>query len=306
MDQLRKDGVEGIVIDLRNNGGGSLTEAISLTGLFINKGPVVQVKESEGDVEVQADTDPMIAYDGPLAVMVNRFSASASEIFAAAIQDYKRGVIVGEQTYGKGTVQTLIELNKWMPKESAPLGEVKMTVAKFYRVNGSSTQLRGVTPDLELPTPYKADEYGEASQPSALPWDQIPSARYEMTDDISDKMVAQLRDKHTQRLKSDEELKKLVQDMAAFRKAREDKMVSLQIDKRRKERAEAEKKRAALKDFGDEAEDDEEIESDSTTVAKATPAAKKKDIYLTETSRIVADLVTIANEPALVGTKKKR
>ena len=308
MDQLRKDGVEGIVIDLRNNGGGSLTEAVSLTGLFINKGPVVQVKESEGDVEVQADTDPMIAYDGPLAVMVNRFSASASEIFAAAIQDYKRGVIVGEQTYGKGTVQTLIELNKWMPKESAPLGEVKMTVAKFYRVNGSSTQMKGVVPDLELPTPYKADEFGESSQPSAMPWDQIASSKYQMTDDISEKLVAQLRDKHNQRMKSDEELKKLAEDMVAFRKAREDKMVSLQIDKRRKERAEAEKKRAALKDLGDDGDldEDEDIASDSSTVAKATPVAKKKDVYLTETSRIVADLVTIKNEPSLAGTKKKR
>src|SRR5690606_31869796 len=132
---------DGVVIDLRNNGGGSLVEAISLTGLFINKGPVVQVKESTGDIEVQSDTDPMIAYNGPLAVMVNRFSASASEIFAAAIQDYKRGIVVGEQTYGKGTVQTLIDLNQWAPKESEPLGQVKMTVAKFYRVNGSSTQL---------------------------------------------------------------------------------------------------------------------------------------------------------------------
>ncbi len=301
MEDLRKEGVEGIVIDLRNNGGGSLTEAISLTGLFINKGPVVQVKESQGDVEVQADTDPMIAYDGPLAVMVNRFSASASEIFAAAIQDYKRGVIIGEQTYGKGTVQTLIELNKWMPKEKDDLGEVKLTVAKFYRINGSSTQLRGVMPDLELPTPYKADEYGEASQPSAMPWDQIASSRYEVTNNISDQVVDQLRDKYNGRLKSDEELKKLVGDLADFKKAREDKTISLQIDKRRKERAEAEKKRTALKDLDDDTDGGDEAEPTETT-----PVKKKKDIYLTETSRILADLVTITNEPSLAGTKKKR
>ncbi len=301
MEDLRKEGVEGIVIDLRNNGGGSLTEAISLTGLFINKGPVVQVKESQGEIEVQSDTDPMVAYDGPLAVMVNRFSASASEIFAAAIQDYKRGIIVGEQTYGKGTVQTLIELNRWMPKEKDDLGEVKMTVAKFYRINGSSTQLRGVMPDLELPTAYKNDEYGEASQPSALPWDQIPSSRYELTLNISDQIVNQLRDKYNNRLRSDEDLKKLVSDLADFKKAREDKTVSLQIDKRRKERAEAEKKRTALNELDDDTDGGDEAEPTETT-----PAKKKKDIYLTETSRILADLVTITNEPSLAGTKKKR
>ncbi|GAB2786963.1 carboxy terminal-processing peptidase [Rhabdobacter roseus] len=298
--ELQKEGVEGVVIDLRNNGGGSLVEAISLTGLFINKGPVVQVKESMGDIEVQSDTDPMIAYNGPLAVMVNRFSASASEIFAAAIQDYKRGIIVGEQTYGKGTVQTLIDLNQWAPKESEQLGQVKMTVAKFYRVNGSSTQLRGVMPDLELPTAFAANEFGEGSQPSALPWDQIASARYELTNNISDKLVARLRDNYQQRLKSDEELKKLAEDLASFRKARENKTVSLLESKRKKEREEAEKKRAALNQLGeDEGDEDEDAPSTPTT------QAKKKDIYLTETSRIVADLIVLSKEPNLVGTKKK-
>ncbi len=300
IEQLRKDGAEGIVIDLRNNGGGSLTEAISLTGLFISKGPVVQVKESQGDLEVQSDTDASIAYDGPLAVMVNRFSASASEIFAAAIQDYKRGIIVGEQTYGKGTVQTLVDLNRWVPKETENLGQVKLTIAKFYRINGSSTQMRGVMPDLDLPTAFKVNEYGESSQPSALPWDQIPSTRYEVTNNISDLIVQQLRDKYNSRLRTDEDLKKLVSDLAEFKKAREDKTVSLQIDKRRKERAESEKKRAALKDLDDETDGEDE------DVATTTPVKKKKDVFLTETSRIVADLVTITNEPSLAGTKKKK
>ena len=176
-----------------------------------------------------------------------------------------------------------------------------MTVAKFYRINGSSTQLRGVMPDLELPTAYKNDEYGEASQPSALPWDQIPSSRYELTLNISDQIVNQLRDKYNSRLKSDEDLKKLVSDLADFKKAREDKTVSLQIDKRRKERAEAEKKRTALKELDDDTDGGDEAEPTETT-----PAKKKKDIYLTETSRILADLVTITNEPSLAGTKKKR
>jgi carboxyl-terminal processing protease len=303
---LQASNVDGVVIDLRNNGGGSLTEAVSLTGLFINRGPVVQVKESQGEIEVQSDNDPAIAYDGPLAVMVNRFSASASEIFAAAIQDYKRGLIVGEQTYGKGTVQTLIDLNQWVPKEQDQLGQVKLTVAKFYRVNGSSTQLKGVTPDLELPTAFKINEYGEGSQPSALPWDQIASSRYEVTSNINPKIVDQIRDKHKHRLKSDEELKTLVKTLDDFKQARENKIVSLQESKRKAERDEAEKKRAAMKQLGeDNVDGDDEEETDSKVAEAPKDVKKKKDIYLTETGRILADLIVISKEPSLAGTKKK-
>lgn len=298
--ELKSENVDGIVIDLRNNGGGSLTEAISLTGLFINKGPVVQVKESMGEVEVQSDTDPMIAYNGPLAVMVNRFSASASEIFAAAIQDYKRGVVVGEQSYGKGTVQTLIDLNQYRPKETEQLGKVKMTVAKFYRINGSSTQLKGVMPDIELPTAFAANEYGEGSQSSALPWDQIASSKYEPTNDIDGKVVSKLTEKYKHRLKSDEDLKKLLVDLEAYRKAKDNKLVSLQEVKRKKERDEAEKKRAALNQLGEDGDEDE----DSVSTTKADPK-KKKDIYLTETGRILADLAVLVKEQNLAGTKKK-
>lgn len=303
---LQASNVDGVVIDLRNNGGGSLTEAVSLTGLFINRGPVVQVKESQGEIEVQSDNDPSIAYDGPLAVMVNRFSASASEIFAAAIQDYKRGLIVGEQTYGKGTVQTLIDLNQWVPKEQDQLGQVKLTVAKFYRINGSSTQLKGVTPDLELPTAFKVNEYGEGSQPSALPWDQIASSRYEVTSNINPKIVDQIRDKHKHRLKSDEELKTLVKTLDDFKQARENKIVSLQESKRKAERDEAEKKRAAMKQLGeDNVDGDDEEETDSKVAEAPKDVKKKKDIYLTETGRILADLIVISKEPSLAGTKKK-
>lgn len=303
---LQASNVDGVVIDLRNNGGGSLTEAVSLTGLFINRGPVVQVKESQGEIEVQSDNDPAIAYDGPLAVMVNRFSASASEIFAAAIQDYKRGLIVGEQTYGKGTVQTLIDLNQWVPKEQDQLGQVKLTVAKFYRINGSSTQLKGVTPDLELPTAFKVNEYGEGSQPSALPWDQIPSSRYEVTSNINPKIVDQIRDKHKHRLKSDEELKTLVKTLDDFKQARENKVVSLQESKRKAERDEAEKKRIAMKQLGeDNVDGDDEEETDSKVAEAPKDVKKKKDIYLTETGRILADLIVISKEPSLAGTKKK-
>jgi carboxyl-terminal processing protease len=303
--ELQAANVDGIVIDLRNNGGGSLTEAVSLTGLFINRGPVVQVKEGQGEIEVQSDNDPSIAYDGPMAVMVNRFSASASEIFAAAIQDYKRGIIVGEQTYGKGTVQTLIDLNQWVPKETDQLGQVKLTVAKFYRINGSSTQLKGVMPDLELPTAFKTNEYGEGSQPSALPWDQIASSRYEMTNNVNAKIIGQLQDKYKQRLKSDEELKTLVKTLDEFKAARENKVVSLQESKRKLERDEAEKKRTAMKQLGEDADDEDEDEADPKAAEAPKEVKKKKDIYLTETGRMLADLILISKEPSLAGTKKK-
>lgn len=292
LNELKAEKVDGVVIDLRDNGGGSLTEAINLTGLFIEKGPVVQVKESSGETEVYSDPDPSTTYDGPLAVLVNRFSASASEIFAAAIQDYKRGVIVGGQTFGKGTVQTLIDLNQWLPKEPEKVGQVKMTIQKFYRINGSSTQHKGVMPDIELPQRYGASDFGESSQPSALPWDQINTTRYDVTSAIDDKLVARLRDKFDQRLKSDPELKQLAQELADFKKAKENTIVSLQEAKRRKERDEAEKKRAALNKV---AKDDSADESDSTKTAATTPK-KKKDVYLTETGRILADMIAFQHK----------
>ncbi|PWJ59438.1 carboxyl-terminal processing protease [Dyadobacter jejuensis] len=301
--ELKKESVDGIVIDLRNNGGGSLTEAVSLTGLFIDKGPVVQVKESQGEVEVQSDNDAGIAYDGPLAVMVNRFSASASEIFAGAIQDYKRGLIVGEQTYGKGTVQTLIGLNQWVPKESDQLGDLKLTVAKFYRVNGSSTQLKGVTPDLELPSAFKLHEFGEGSQTSALPWDRIASSDYKAVNMVNDQLLAKIRAKYESRLTTDPELKTLVKTLAEFKKAREEKVVSLMESKRKVEREEAEKKRLAMKQIG-EGEDEDEFSEDAPEKAKETK--KKKDIYLTETGRMLVDYIQLDKEFSYAVTKKKK
>ena len=169
IDQLKAEGVEGIIVDLRNNGGGSLQEADSLTGLFIKSGPTVQVKTANRRANIYADTDDEIAWDGPLAVMVNRLSASASEIFAGAIQDYGRGLIIGSQTFGKGTVQTLIPLNR---------GQLKITQAKFYRVSGHSTQHQGVLPDVEFPEVYDTDKIGESSLEDAMPWDEIKPAVY--------------------------------------------------------------------------------------------------------------------------------
>lgn len=296
LQELKAENVDGVVIDLRDNGGGSLTEAIDLTGLFIPKGPVVQVKESSGETEVYSDKDGgSVMYDGPLAVLVNRFSASASEIFAAAIQDYKRGIIVGGQTFGKGTVQTLVNLNQWLPKEPEKVGEVKMTIQKFYRINGSSTQHKGVTPDIELPSAFSAEEYGESSQKSALPWDQISSARYEESRGLDDKIMTRLRDRFNQRLKADPEMKKLTQELADFKKAKENTVVSLQESKRRKERDEAERKRAAMNKVSQLSDEDSIDETGTVTPADATKdpkeKKKKKDLYLTEAGLVLADYI---------------
>ncbi len=287
VEELKAEKVQGIVIDLRDNGGGSLTEAIDLTGIFIPKGPVVQVKESTGETEVYSDKDGgSVVYDGPLAVLVNRFSASASEIFAAAIQDYHRGIIIGGQTYGKGTVQTLIDLNQWLPKEPEKVGQVKMTIQKFYRINGSSTQHRGVTPDVELPSAFSAEEYGESSQPSALPWDHINSTRYDQSQAVDDKILSRLRSRFDQRLKSDPELKQLAQDLADFKKAKENTVVSLQESKRRKERDEAERKRAAATKVSQMS-----APVDETGTPGKPDAKKKKDTYLNEAGLVLADYI---------------
>ncbi len=179
IEGFNKQGVQGVVIDLRNNGGGSLAEAINLTGLFITNGPVVQVKDNNREVDIEEDNNPEVLYSGPLTVLVNRFSASASEIFAGAIQDYKRGVIIGENTYGKGTVQNMVDLTRVLRLPGTEkAGELKLTIAKFYRINGSSTQHKGVTPDIEFASIFPADEYGEDASPYALPWDQINSTEY--------------------------------------------------------------------------------------------------------------------------------
>ncbi|MGZ3237280.1 MAG: S41 family peptidase, partial [Burkholderiaceae bacterium] len=176
LDELKKEKVESVLIDLRNNGGGSLNEAVDLTSLFIGKGPVVQQRDSRGEVRVELGKNPDPAWTGPLGVLINRGSASASEIFAAAIQDYGRGLIIGEQSYGKGTVQTMISLDQIAKNEKAGLGELKMTIAQFFRVNGGTTQLRGVTPDIGFPAISDTESFGESSFDNALPWTQIKSA----------------------------------------------------------------------------------------------------------------------------------
>lgn len=282
--QLNAEKVDGLVIDLRNNGGGSLDEAIQLTGLFIPEGPVVQVRDMNGEVEVAKDPDSGVAYAGPLGVLINRFSASASEIFAAAIQDYKRGVIIGEQTYGKGTVQNLLDLNRYMSDDKNKLGQVKLTIAKFYRVTGSSTQHRGVTPDIELPSAYSAEEFGESSEPSALPWDQIASAQFKPAKNVTPQLVGNLVSRSQQRLKTEPELKNWVEDLTELKLLREKTIVSLKESERKKEVAEAEKKKAARAKMTGKI-------NTSDTAGSSANDTKKKDAYLNEGMRIMADLL---------------
>ena len=239
LDTLKAQKVDGVIIDLRSNGGGSLLEAIELTGLFIKSGPVVQVKDRRG-VEINEDEDPTIAYDGPLAVMVDRFSASASEIFAGAIQDYGRGVIIGTQTYGKGTVQSTIDVSKiisptdklmllnekqeengkngTVARQNAPqFGQINLTMAKFYRVNGSSTQHKGVLPDIQFPMVYPADKYGESAEPAALAWDTVKPSKYSPVANLTT-VNANLVKLHEQRMKVSDEYTYLLDDIANFRK----------------------------------------------------------------------------------------
>jgi carboxyl-terminal processing protease len=247
--ELQTEGVQGIVIDLRNNGGGSLTEAIDLTGLFIKNGPVVQVRNSNNRVEVLTDDDPSITYNGPLIVLINRFSASASEIFAGAIQDYHRGVVVGESTYGKGTVQQMIDLAQFI-ENGDEVGGLTLTLQKFYRATGSSTQHRGVIPDIKFPTALDPEQFGESSSPNALPWDEIKSALYQRTPIVNDKVLADLNKSYQDRLKNDPYLNRFAEETEETKKNISQTSISLNESFRKKEMDEAEKKRAANDKLG--------------------------------------------------------
>ena len=238
--ELKAEGVDGIVMDLRNNGGGSLPEAVDLTGLFIKEGPVVQVRNSLGKVEVLPDDDKEVFYNGPLVVLTNRFSASASEIFAGAIQDYQRGVVVGEPTYGKGTVQTVLDLNRFI-NEKDKVGELKITFQKFYRVTGSSTQHKGVRPDINLPSAYDTEHYGESASPSALPWDVINPASFQKSLQVNKSVVDALALSYLDRTKFDKSLKKYITETEQLKKNLSQTQVSLNEAKRKAEVQDVEK-----------------------------------------------------------------
>lgn len=243
INDLKKENVEGLIIDLRNNGGGSLQEAVELTGLFIKSGPVVQVKDGAGSIKNETDFNSDILYDGPLTVLVNRFSASASEIFSAAMQDYGRGVVIGEKTFGKGTVQKMVGINEFVQVDNKPLGEVKLTIAKFYRINGSSTQHRGVIPDIEFPSIYAAREFGEDASEFALPWDQITATKYDAVNAVTNKLGV-LRDNHRNRMSTDKEYGYLEHDINFFEQINAKQYQTLNESEYKKEndKADADKK----------------------------------------------------------------
>ncbi|HEY4555117.1 MAG TPA: carboxy terminal-processing peptidase, partial [Lysobacter sp.] len=242
LTKLRGENVDGVVLDLRNNGGGSLNEAIELTGLFIDRGPVVQVRESGGRVSVESDTDSGIAWEGPLAVLINRGSASASEIFAGAIQDYGRGLVIGETSFGKGTVQNLVDLDRWPANDMARFGQVKLTIAQFFRPSGGSTQNKGIVPDIAFPASVDASEFGESTYENALPWTRIAAVPHTRYGDFSP-LLPKLESLHASRIADDREFQWWSQDVAQFRAERAEKSVSLNEAERRAERDREEAKR---------------------------------------------------------------
>ncbi|TNF89806.1 MAG: tail-specific protease, partial [Gammaproteobacteria bacterium] len=291
------EGIDGLIIDLRNNGGGSLQEADSLTGLFIKSGPTVQVKAASRRANVYADTDGDVAWDGPMAVLVDRLSASASEIFAGAIQDYGRGIIIGNQTFGKGTVQTLVPLNR---------GQLKITAAKFYRVSGQSTQHQGVLPDIEFPETFDSERIGESALDDALPWDVIQPAVYPQTNQI-ETLLPELTDLHMARTSDDPDFNYMRALSDKARENRERTHISLKESVRT---AQKEAEDQWLLDLENElrvAKGDEPVESldaldelrEAEQKADEEPDPSK-DPLLTESGNILLDLITLSHQVALV------
>jgi carboxyl-terminal processing protease len=249
-----------------------------MTGLFIPEGPVVQVRNHDSSVDRMDDEAGELFYDGPLAVLVNKLSASASEIFSGAIQDYKRGVVIGESTFGKGTVQNIIPLERYVRNmDDQRVGQIKMTLAKFYRVSGSSNQLVGISPDIQFPSVYNSKDWGEASRINALPWDEIESANYQPTNNISPELIDHLNKIFAEDLKKDPDLKKLVEDISKARKQQEDKSISLNLEERRSAQAK------------DEEIDELEVTLDNSEIESAEIDERlKKDPYLKESLRLLA------------------
>ncbi|MCJ7926282.1 MAG: carboxy terminal-processing peptidase [Pantoea vagans] len=293
LQKLQKQNVDSVVIDLRTNGGGALTEAVSLSGLFIPSGPVVQVRDNNGRVREDSDNDGVVYYKGPLVVLVDRFSASASEIFAAAMQDYGRAVIVGEPTFGKGTVQQYRSLNRIYDQMLRPewpaLGSVSYTIQKFYRINGGSTQRKGVTPDLLMPTGVEAAETGEKFEDNALPWDSIKAATYTKTGDVKP-LVAQLTKQHADRIAQDREFQYIMKDIARYNALKDKRnIVSLNLAQREKENHEDDASRLERINARYQAEGKKPLKN----LDELPKDYKEPDPYLDETVKIANDLAQL-------------
>ena len=283
LDSLKTENIRGLIIDLRNDGGGSLQEAIQLTGLFIKNGPVVQIKSVTGKVDVEDDPDPAIVYDGPLMVMVNKYSASASEIFSGAIQDYGRGIIVGGQTYGKGTVQNMIDLRRIIRETpDQKIGSLKLTIAKFYRITGSSTQEKGVIPDIKYPAIHDPKVFGEVANPSALPWDTIAAAQYVPFANLSG-FIPKLEKEHEARIKNNSEFKYIEEDIQQYYKNKDKTRFSLNLKIRKKERAERDKIKKERKKEREKLHPQKDKKKD----------LKTDDPFLEETGHVLADFIIL-------------
>ena len=306
LEGFKKDKLDGVVLDLRNNGGGSLNEAVELTGLFIDQGPVVQVRESGGRVAVEGDRNPGVAWDGPLAVLINRGSASASEIFAGAIQDYGRGLVIGETTFGKGTVQNLVDLDRWPANEGQQFGQVKLTIAQFFLPGGSSTQNKGVVPDIAFPVLVNASEFGESTYDNALPWSKIAPVEHVRYGNFAP-LLPKLDALHDARVAGNKEFQWMLEDRAEFQAERDRKWISLNEAERRAER---DKQAAKLKHrqqvrqelglpldpLADDLADDGLAASERDVVkdaAREKAAEKRPDPLLRESAAILADATTL-------------
>ena len=315
IERLKALNVQGIVMDLRDNGGGSLETVVKMTGLFIDKGPVVQVKPAGGKAQVLPDTDPKVQWDGPLVVMINNYSASASEIFAAAIQDYKRGIVVGsKQSYGKGTVQNVFELNEFVRgNQYGDLGALKTTTQKFYRVNGGSTQLEGVKSDIVMPDRFSFMETGEKDEKSALPWDKIEPAIYTPLNVSYDKVIANSKN----RIASNENFNLITENAKWINDRKEDNTISLNYSSYKKELAEIEVQTKKFKEL-------EKFKNNLTftslpyeleLMAKDELLKEKrdrwhaelvKDVYMTETLNVLNDLTSKDMKTTIVKGKKAK
>ena len=309
--ELQTQDVDGVVLDLRNNGGGSLTEAIELTGLFIDQGPVVQVRESGGRVSVEGDRDGGVAWDGPLAVLVNRGSASASEIFAGAIQDYGRGLVIGETTFGKGTVQNLVDLDRWPANEEERFGQVKLTIAQFFRVSGGSTQNKGVVPDINFPASVDATEYGESTYDNALPWTKIAEVPHIRYGNFAP-LVPQLEALHSKRVADNREFQWWKEDVERYRTEAAETSISLNEAERRAERDANEARRKERQEIRKElglaldplaaAQLDDGLTANERDIVEDTARQKaaedRPDPLLRESAAILADAVWLLSNDA--------
>ena len=317
LEKFKQENVEAVIMDLRNNGGGSLIEARDLTGLFINKGPIVQIKSSRGGINVDRDLDKSVSWEKPMVVLINRASASASEIFAAALQDYGRAVIVGERSFGKGTVQSLIPLDNYANNYTEhSMGQLKLTLSQFFRINGGSTQNRGVIPDIQFPDHAGSDSYGESEYDNALPWTSIKRSNYNMQGDLT-RDIPQLRKSYKAREMVNPEFTFIKEDLDYYNSFKDDISVSLSEEARKAETKKQEARKIERKNkreqitegelnplltdvavlFNSEKQEEPvEVDEEDSLTNTENNSEPDGDFALLETARIVADLVNIKQQ----------